>query len=315
VDGSCPIYKKKIQSYFTALHPGQKLKGARHRNNDELRFCLRSLETYAPWLRKIHLVTDGQCPGWLKMDHPKLHLVDHTDFIPAEYLPTFNSHVIEAFLHRLPGLAEHYIYCNDDVFIGRPVRKADFFTPNGLPLCFMDWRPLREFGYGYRKSEHTASWHNTIEYLRKQGVLKDANQAFICAHGPFPQTVTNARDVFDFYEDCILGFAKNRLRSTDEMGFYCHAAPLWLYAQQRTVPCDERYYYVQNNQVDRRVYYNALLGAKKHQITPLFFCINDTSDRPLKSIWRKDLMYVLRNYFPHTLSLEKGGAVTWGYQK
>jgi hypothetical protein len=315
VDGSRPDYEEKMLSFFAAAHPGRKLNSARHRNNHELRFSLRSLETYAPWLRKIHLVTDGQCPEWLKTDHPKLRLVDHKDFIPAEYLPTFNSHVIEAFLHRVPGLAEHYIYCNDDVFMGRPARKADLFTPIGLPLCFMDWRPLRKFGYGYFKSEHTASWHNTIEYLRKHGVLKDTDATFICAHGLFPQTKSNAYNTFVFYEDLINNFVKNRFRSTNEVGFYCHAAPLWLYANKRIIPCDERHYYVQNSQIDRMIYYKALINEKIFNISPLFFCINDTKNRPLKSKWIKDLIYVLRSYFPYPLSLEKDGTITWGYQK
>lgn len=297
VDGANSQYKKKIQQAHEALYPGEQIEAGRYRDNGELRYALLSLNTYAPWLRSIHLVTDGQRPSWLKKDHPKIRLVDHTDCIPAEYLPTYNSHVIEAFLHRLPGLAEHYIYFNDDVFLGRPTQKSDFFTANGLPLCFMDWRPLREFGYSWRESPHNSSWRNVIKYLQQQGLTTARDKGFITAHGPFPQTVANARDAFAFYEDFILSFAANRFRTKNEAAFYCHAAPMWLYRQKRIILCDERYYYVQNGQVDRNAYYRALLHSKESSAAPLFFCINDTGSAPLTSWQRKDLRKVLSRYF------------------
>lgn len=306
VDGSEPQYKKKLRQAHDAFFPGKRIEAGRHRDNGELRYALRALTAYAPWLRTIHLVTDGQRPSWLKANHPKIRLADHREFIPSEFLPTFNSHVIESFLHRLPGLAEHYIYFNDDVFLGRPVRKADFFTPNGLPLCLVDWRPLREFGYGWRPSAHSASWRNVIAYLQEKGLLTERGQSFITAHGPFPQTIANARDASFFYKDIIMGFAANRFRTWKEVAFYCHAAPMWLYGQKRIVLCDERYYYVQNGQTDRKVYYKALLDSKEGMAPPLFFCINDRGNTPFTSWHRKDLRDLLYKYFRDLPAVEAG---------
>lgn len=104
----------------------------RWRDNGELRYVLRSIERYAPWVRHVHLVTNGQQPAWLDLSAPGLSLVTHHDIFPEpSVLPTFNSYAIEAALHRIPGLSDRYLYFNDDVLLGRPVDPGDFFTPDG----------------------------------------------------------------------------------------------------------------------------------------------------------------------------------------
>jgi hypothetical protein len=37
----------------------------------------------------------------------------------SPFLPTFSSPAIEANLHRIAGLSEHFLYFNDDVFLGK----------------------------------------------------------------------------------------------------------------------------------------------------------------------------------------------------
>ena len=83
-------------------------------------------------MRKIHLVTAGQVPEWLDRSHPQVAVVDHSAILPADALPTFNSHAIESALHHLPDLAEHFVYLNDDFFLGRPLGPETFFSPAGL---------------------------------------------------------------------------------------------------------------------------------------------------------------------------------------
>jgi hypothetical protein len=110
---------------------------ARYHSLDELRFSLRSLHMYAGWFRTVHLVTNGQVPPWLDAYHPRLQVVRHDQiFESPDQLPTFNSHAIEARLHHVPGLAEHFVYLNDDVLFGRPVPPDRFFLPNGVPYFF-----------------------------------------------------------------------------------------------------------------------------------------------------------------------------------
>ena len=298
VDGSDPVHAAKRTAYLAEqrnIHDNG-LAPARFRDNDELRYSLRSLELFAPWIRNIILVTDNQSPAWLDKTHHKIRIVDHKEFIPERFLPTFNSHVIEAYLHKIPGLAEHYLYLNDDVFLARPCRKTDFFTSNGLPLAFVDWRKRRLFGYRYTKTPHAMSYFNTLKILEERNV--ETNPKFITAHGPYPQTRSNVLDAFDFYQDIIENFAVNRFRTTEEVAMYSHALPLWIYGQKRLVPCDERYYYVQTNRIDRIAYYKAILNSKAEHTPPLFFCINDVGDQGDQQQWRKDLGLLLTAYYP-----------------
>lgn len=104
----------------------------RYRDWETLKYWFRAVEKFAPWVRYIHFVTDNQKPEWLNIEHPQIKWVKHTDFIPTEYLPTFNSVTINWFLHRIPDLAEQFVYLNDDVFLIKETKPEDFFV-KGLP--------------------------------------------------------------------------------------------------------------------------------------------------------------------------------------
>ena len=112
----------------------------RFRDNDELRYSLRSIWRFAPWVRHVFLVTNGQVPNWLNLDHPRITLVTHDDIYPnRSHLPTFSSPSIESHLHRISGLAEHYVYFNDDVLLGNEVSPEDFFSVHGGHKVYLSW--------------------------------------------------------------------------------------------------------------------------------------------------------------------------------
>jgi hypothetical protein len=105
---------------------------ARFRQIDELRFALRSVYVYAPWIRRIFIATDSPVPYWLA-DHPRVTVVRSEEFFSdPSVLPTHNSQAVESQLHNIPGLAEHFLYSNDDMFFGRPVTPDMFFSPGGI---------------------------------------------------------------------------------------------------------------------------------------------------------------------------------------
>lgn len=132
VQGQDPAHRELRNAWAvrSGLDPVVVNPDVRYVENDELRYSLRSVERFAPWVRNIFIVTPGQTPAWLDTSHPKIRMV-HQDTIMAhpEHGPVFNSLAIEAQLHRIPGLAEHFIYCNDDMFLGQPCHKRDFFAP------------------------------------------------------------------------------------------------------------------------------------------------------------------------------------------
>ena len=106
----------------------------RFRDNDCLRYSLRSVHRHAPWVERIHIVTAGERPGWLVPDHPSIRLVRHDEIFPGDgALPTFNSHAIEACLHRIDGVSERFLYFNDDLFLTADLDLGYFAWPDGSP--------------------------------------------------------------------------------------------------------------------------------------------------------------------------------------
>ena len=133
VDGNDPEWRAEKDKYDPNVDEETSANSeVRYRDWDNLQYWFRGVEKYAPWVNKIHFVTWGHLPEWLDTTNPKLNIVKHSDFIPEEYLPTFSSHTIELNLHRIEGLAEQFVYFNDDIFLNKPVSPEDFFK-DGLP--------------------------------------------------------------------------------------------------------------------------------------------------------------------------------------
>jgi len=100
----------------------------RFRDWDNIQYVFRGIEKFMPWVRNLYFVTWGHLPAWINSKNSKLIIVNHKDYIPKEFLPTFNSNVIELNFHRIDGLSEKYINFNDDMFIIRETRETDFFV-------------------------------------------------------------------------------------------------------------------------------------------------------------------------------------------
>lgn len=130
VDGSDPEWRAEYQKY--ALSDRGDTREVRFRDWNNLKYWFRGVENFAPWVDRIHFVTCGHYPEWINPDAPKLNLVKHSDYIPAQYLPTFNSTTIELNLHRIEGLAEEFVYFNDDFFI-IDHRSPEHYFRGGLP--------------------------------------------------------------------------------------------------------------------------------------------------------------------------------------
>ena len=133
VDGSSTDFQRERAKRMKTYVVGEGDESdARFRQIDELKYALRSVYLFAPWVRRIFIATDSPAPEWLA-EHPKVTLMRSEDFFPdTSVLPTHNSHAVESQLHRIPGLAEHFLYSNDDMFFGRPVGPELFFSPGGV---------------------------------------------------------------------------------------------------------------------------------------------------------------------------------------
>ncbi|MBV9321296.1 MAG: stealth family protein [Mycobacterium sp.] len=133
VEGSDPEFRARRAAQMSQHVVGEGDEAeARIRQIDELKYALRSVNMFAPWVRRIFIATDSLPPAWLA-EHPKITIVRAEEhFSDSAALPTYNSHAVESQLHNIPELAEHFLYSNDDMFFGRPLKASMFFSPGGV---------------------------------------------------------------------------------------------------------------------------------------------------------------------------------------
>lgn len=133
VDGNDTAWmKERILTQEKMQMSSQANTNVRYQSWDNLQYIFRAIEQYMPWVRKIFLVTWGHLPEFLKENHPRLEIVRHEDYIPKDYLPTFNSNVIELNYHRIEGLSENFILFNDDCYPLKPIPETYYFK-DSLP--------------------------------------------------------------------------------------------------------------------------------------------------------------------------------------
>lgn len=154
---------------------------ARFRDYGFLKYWFRGVEKFAPWVRKIHFVTSGQKPEWLDENNPKLNLVHHKDYIPEQFLPTYNSVVIERYIHKIPGLAEHFVYFNDDFYIINNV-KTDRFFRNGLPCDIATFLYNPSWSQWYKRIKNNLRIINR-HFDKKEVMRRDHDKWFDKSYG------------------------------------------------------------------------------------------------------------------------------------
>ena len=166
VDGNDPLWRAKKEAFEQGVLcvTGEALNKARFVDNDELKYSLRSIERYASWVRHIYIVTDGQVPSWLDLTNSRISIVDHTEIMPREALPSFSSTSIEWCIDNIPGLSEYFLLANDDTFIGREVSPTDFYTPQSYPIVRLRKR---------HKSKKSAETQYMKTLLRAQTLVRE----------------------------------------------------------------------------------------------------------------------------------------------
>lgn len=162
VDMEDPVWKRDFAKYSGKIdNSTNQFSEARFRDYGLLKYWFRGVEKFAPWVRNVYFVTCGQKPEWLDTSNPKLKLVNHSDYIPERFLPTFNSSVIELYLHEIPGIADHFVYFNDDFYMTSPVPEERFFK-DGLP------RDIAAFRYNSKAGLWSKCLENNVRIINKR---------------------------------------------------------------------------------------------------------------------------------------------------
>ena len=216
----------------------------RYRDWGLLPFWFRTVEKFAPFVRKIHFVTWGHLPAFLNVDAPKLHIVCHDEFVPQEYLPTFSSHAIEMNIHRIPDLAEHFVYFNDDMFILRPLCPESFFR-DGLPCTYGGEVPIELVGhigtwqhaavndlgivnahfpkreaiakYGKKYRDSSYRWKDNLRTLLLEKLYPDYFTGFKNLHAPVAYLKRTFEEVWQVETEKLDATCRDRFRTSDNV--------------------------------------------------------------------------------------------------
>ncbi len=275
VDGNDPawIERKNVvlqQMNLATLHPDSHDR-SRYRSRDELRFSLRSLAMFADFVRRVFIVTDDQIPPWLNIDHPRITVVGHKGLFGATgRLPTFNSHAIEARLHHIDGLAEHYLYLNDDFFFCRRVTPDLFFHSSGLSKFFLSDALIEVASPpSDLRSVDAAALNSRALIMRHFGCT--TNQKL--KHAPYPQRRSVLAEMEEVFAAEFAETTASQIRSRSDIPVASSLYHYYAYLTGRAAPgaISARYAALGAPDFDRRL---RALENKRNADT---LCINDTA--------------------------------------
>ncbi|GGY31130.1 stealth family protein [Streptomyces omiyaensis] len=300
VDGADPAWLRRRAEFSGEGYHAEAANAARYLSRDELRYSLRSLHMYAPWVRNIYLVTDDQTPEWLDTGAPGLKVVPHRDvFRSPELLPTFNSHAIESQLHHIEGLSEHFLYFNDDVMLGNEVTPGDFFLANGLTKFFPSSAlvPLGERTVDDPPVAAAGKNNRRLIQERYGAVLVQKMK-----HMPHPLRRSVLTEIeTEFAEEYRLTEA-NRFRSIDDISISSSLHHYYAFHTGRAVPSQLPYSYLDLTHPWTETRLGRLLAARDRTV----FCVNDTVSTEQEVGEQKDLITpFLEAYFPVPSPYEK----------
>ncbi|MDO6598081.1 Stealth CR1 domain-containing protein [Oceanihabitans sp. 2_MG-2023] len=218
VDGEDEKHKAKILPY---IKDNKKAKTKKFRTRydqvNEIKFTIDSILKFAPYIRNIHVVTDEQTPGFLtpkKSKYNKVNIVDHSVVFAnyETYLPVFNCRPIETCIYRIPNLAEHFIYFNDDFFLIKETKPDDFFK-NGLPVLRGKWLKF-DTDILYKKLKKPRTGHKSIQ--QNAARLLGFNSYYNFKHTPHPLRKSTFEKYFNENKEVFINNIKHRFRDNTQ---------------------------------------------------------------------------------------------------
>jgi hypothetical protein len=289
VDGADPVWQARKAAHEPAAgaHHATATHQSRYIAREELRYSLRSVWMFGGWVRRIHIVTDGQVPSWLDTGHPKINLVDHREiFRDPSVLPVFNSHAIESQLHHIAGLADQYLYFNDDLFFGRPVEPELFFTANGLARIFLSDQTIDLGAPSLRDLPATAAAKNNRTLIERDFGVTVRHKY---RHGVHPQLRDVLVELEKRHPDEFARVAASRFRHPDDLSIPSSLHHTYAYLRGRAVPGTMQYRYQDIGRLNTARRLDEILRER-----PQVFCLNDIATEPEQL---PELDRVLRQFF------------------
>lgn len=268
---------------------------ARFENHNELYYSVHSVIKNLDWVNNIFIVTDNQTPDWLeKINNNKIIIVDHKQIIDEQYLPTYNSHVIEANLNKIPNLSENFIYFNDDVFVARPLPKEHFFSSNGNAAIFLADKSLSQMKKRGVMTPTLFACSN-CQSLLKRDYNVDIDMPLV--HTYIPLKKSYYERAWNMYSEEIRAFLPNQFRTNNDLNLASFLVPYLMYLGGDAVVRTEICYYFNIRSNHAKTQYEKLLTKKEQGDSPHSFCANDFNSQKQSPDFHKNLEAFLKSYF------------------
>lgn len=293
----------------------------RFRDWGNLQYWFRGVEKFAPWVRKVHFITWGHLPNWLNKNNPKINIIKHEQYIPREYLPTFNSHTIELNINKIDDLAENFVYFNDDMFITKSVEKEDFFK-NGLPcdMCALDlvvpfdlfshilFNNIKIVNKHFEKhdviSKNFFKWFNLKngKHLRKTLKLNSWNSftGFVNPHLPIAFNKKNFNELWKLENEILKQTCLNKFRSKTDVN-------IWLVRYWQIIKGDfypskaskGKFYSITDNKISCNSLYDDIVKQRYKML-----CINDNASLEVFEYSKKSICKAFEKILSEKSSFE-----------
>lgn len=285
VDGQDPVWQKDYEKYMNAP-----VLAKRFRDWGTLPYLFRGIQYKMPFIENVFLVVshESQVPDWVDRENVKVVL--HKDYIPQEYLPTFNSTTISLFLHKITGLGEQYLYFNDDIFPVGECKPEDYFRKGKVSIGIS----THLFVSGMYKHHVKSS-----NQLARKALGKCPSPFFIRPqHACIPMLKSECEKIFAEQEAAIRG-SVSRIRSNDNLNMSLYMS--YLYYQGKVI--NKR---ISCKHVSMAAVTPSSIGSYITSPSRSFVCINDVSMSEEKYVeFRKALLEAFESKFPHKSRFEK----------
>ncbi|WP_347103682.1 Stealth CR1 domain-containing protein [Streptococcus thermophilus] len=321
VDGNDEKWRLKKAKYDGSINTSKYSMNSEkaYREWGTFKYWFRGVEKFAPWVNKVYLVTDNQKPDWLNIDSDKLVLIDHKEIINNDFLPVFSANPIESNIHRIPGLSEHFVFFNDDMYLTAPVSPDDFFSDEGLPKYNTALAPITTERYGTGHFQMNDMGIITSHFTRKE-ILKNgqffspkqgikqivktllySNAKFICgfweSHLPYPLLKSTFELVWEKESDALNKTSSNRFRDPSDTNVWLFK--YWQIASGKYAVGDVNLgsiFYLEN--ADNKLW--DTIVSKKFRI----MCINDGYNIQNEELVMNNFINALNSLLPEKSSFE-----------
>lgn len=310
VNSEDPEWREQLAEHTDSSNEAQSNRASgdvdsdRYISRDELRYSLRSLLTFAPWVRYVHVVSNCKPPAWFDESNERVRWVHHDEIMEGQHLPTFSSHAIETSIHEVPGLSEQFLYFNDDIFAMQPLTKSDFFLPNGIAK-------IRLEPYGIVHGDPVDGDPDYINAARNGQALLQSKFAKtptrLHTHTPQSMRLSVFRSCEETFKDAFESTRSRKFRTMSDISPTSFMYPNYAYLTGNAVMDFPQTALMNSKHPYREMLddFAAQLMARNWASLPLTLCINDGGGSTQNHDWGNAIVEFMVSVFDEASEAEK----------